>query len=402
MKKQANLWLFLCVGLVGLLGFSRSWLTRLEASSAADFRVYLPHFRATGGIWGTTFATGLAQPTSIKNDGTDRLYVTEREGTIRIIEADGTLLSNLFLDISDEVNANFTEQGLLGLAFHPDYAGNGRFYLTYTNQSGDVVLSRFTVSGDNPDAADAGSETPLLTVTQYNAAHQGGDLAFGPDGYLYISLGDGGYGTGVDFAQRPDYLVGKILRLDVDGGEPYAIPADNPFVGVDGAYGEIWQVGFRNPWRISFDAGTGDLYIGDVGESSWEEVDVLPASTPGGLNFGWRCYEGFAPLNLDGCGEEASFTFPAAVYAHDAGNCAITGGYVYRGTQYPALQGTYLFADFCGGVIWGLSAAPAGTWQMRKLGEVGHNVTTFGQGSDGELYVADTFDGHLIKLGYTP
>lgn len=405
MPKQLPLLLFaLLILFASLLWFTwRSFLPPLPpAAAAGSSLVYLPHVRAPGGLWSAPFAVGFAQPTSIQHDGTDYLYVTERAGVIWRVDANGAVAAVPFLDITVQVNADFLEQGLLGLAFHPDYASNGYFYVTYTELSGDLRLSRFRVSSEDPDVADPDSETLLLTVPQYNAVHQGGDLAFGPDGYLYVSLGDGGYGSGVDFAQRPDYLVGKILRLDVTDGDPYAIPPDNPFVDEPGAYGEVWQVGFRNPWRVSFDQVTGDLYIGDVGEETWEEVNVVAAGSSGGLNFGWRCYEGSDPLNLDGCAPPDTFTYPVFAYKHEGSHCAVVGGYVYRGSQYPLLQGTYVFADFCTGQAWGLSRDQAGVWQHVTLGAIGRNITAFGQDAQGELYVADAYDGQILRLGYTP
>lgn len=395
----------LCLVVAGILTFiwhSFSPAVDEVVAAAGSSLVYLPHVRAPGGLWSEPFAVGFDQPTSIQHDGTDYLYVAERAGAIWRVDANGMVAATPFLDITAQVNADFLEQGLLGLAFHPDYASNGYFYVTYTELSGALRLSRFSVSSADPELADPASEELLLTVLQYNAVHQGGDLAFGPDGYLYASLGDGGYGSGVDFAQRPDYLVGKILRLDVTNGDPYAIPLDNPFVDEPGAYGEVWQVGFRNPWRISFDRASGDLFIGDVGEETWEEVNVVAAGSSGGLNFGWRCYEGFEPLNLDGCAPPQTFTYPVFAYKHENGHCAIVGGYVYRGSQYPLLQGVYIFADFCTGQAWGLSQDQAGVWQHVTLGVIGRNVTAFGQDAQGELYVADAYDGQILKLGYTP
>lgn len=338
----------------------------------------------------TEAAGGLERPVDIQpaGDGSGRLFIVEQPGRIRVLQ-DGALLPAPFLDIVFEVGSSGNEQGLLGLVFHPQYAQNGRFFVNYTDLNGDTVIARFQVSGD-PNAADAASETRLLFVDQPRANHNGGALAFGPDGYLYIGLGDGGsQGDPNGNGQNKTALLGKILRLDVDSADPYAIPSDNPFGS------EIWAYGLRNPWRISFDRVTQDLYIGDVGQGSWEEIDFLPAGSAGGANFGWNIMEGDQPYSG---GDTAGLTGPVATYAHAAnpGGCSVTGGYVYRGDALPEWQGIYLYGDYCTGVIWGLLHTEAG-WRSQAMFQSGLRVSTFGQDEAGELYVAD-LGGSVYRL----
>jgi glucose/arabinose dehydrogenase len=330
-------------------------------------------------------------------DGGDRLFVVEQPGRIRIVR-NGEVEPEPFLDIADRV-ALSTEQGLLGLAFHPRYGQNGRFFVDYTDTSGDTVVAEYRVSTDDPDRADPGSERVVLAFDQPFANHNGGDLAFGPDGYLWIGTGDGGSGGDpMGNGQDLGTLLGKMLRIDVDhrdAGLAYAIPPDNPFVERAGARAEIWALGLRNPWRYSFDRATGDLWIGDVGQSSFEEIDHVP-SDEAGLNFGWNVMEGggcFQPPS--GC-DESGITLPVAGYGHDAG-CSVTGGYVYRGTRWPALAGAYLFADFCSGVIWGLDASDPKA-EPAELLTLGHNISSFGQDDEGELYVTDLVSGQVLRV----
>jgi glucose/arabinose dehydrogenase len=342
------------------------------------------------------FASGLRAPVDIKHAGDSRLFVVEQGGYIRIVQSNGSVLATPFLDINTQVSAG-GEQGLLGLAFHPKYASNGFFYVNYTDTSGDTHVARFQVSG-NPDVANGGSELTILTVAQPFSNHNGGDLAFGPDGYLYIALGDGGGANDPgDRSQNGAEMLGKMLRIDVDGGSPYAIPAGNPFVGPDGILDEIWAIGLRNPWRFSFDRSTGDLFIGDVGQGSFEEVDFQPASSTGGENYGWRCYEGNSAFNLTGCGPIGDYTFPIHEYSHAEG-CSITGGFVYRGAQFPALDGHYFFADFCGGNLWSLSPDGGGGWGLNDFGPRSINFSTFGEDSAGELYAADLSGGAIYRI----
>lgn len=339
-------------------------------------------------------ADGFSSPLELKHAGDDRLFVVERGGQIKIINPDGTVNSTPFLNISSIVGANATERGLLGLAFHPDYANNGYFYVYYTNLSGNTQVSRFTVSSD-PDIADPASELQILGFNQPYNNHNGGHLAFGPDGMLYIASGDGGSGGDPENnSQNLTNLLGKLLRLDVDAPAPY-IPADNPFVDNSAAMDEIWAYGLRNPWKFSFDPETDDLWIADVGQNAWEEVNKEPANVAG-LNYGWRCYEGNAPFNTNGCPPESELTFPIAVYTI-SGNprCAITGGYVYRGNEYPAIYGLYFFADACTGDIGTVNQ----NGDLVFHGNFGaSSVTSFGVDKDENLYVVAFSGGSVYKL----
>lgn len=330
--------------------------------------------------------------------GDDRLFVAAKDGQILIVK-DGAVLVEPFLDIR-EPTRNDGEQGLLGLAFHPDYATNGLFYVHYSDRHGDSKIFEYRTSS-HPDLADSESGRLILAVTQPASNHNGGMLAFGPDGYLYVSFGDGGgandrYGNG----QRPDTVLGSMLRLDVDGGDPvggvpYGIPPDNPFVEGGGA-AEVWAIGLRNPWRFSFDGGL--LYIGDVGQNRWEEIDVAPAADPG-INYGWPIMEGtncFSPSS--GCGSEG-LHLPAVEFSHSDG-CSVTGGYVYRGEAIPEFNGRYFYSDYCGGWLRSFVYAGGGaTDPQDHTGEVGAlvSVTSFGTDAFGELYVT-TAGGDVWKL----
>lgn len=328
---------------------------------------------------------GLQRPVDLQPDGSGRLFVIEKAGRIRILEND-QLLETPFLDITDRVGSSANEQGFLGLAFHPQYQQNDRFFVNYTNTNGDTVIARFQVSEDR-NLADPGSEMKLLGIDQPFANHNGGVLAFGPDGYLYAGLGDGGsQGDPNENAENTDVLLGKILRIDVDSAEPYAVPADNPFGN------EVWAYGLRNPWRFSFDKSTGDLYIADVGASQWEEIDFLPAGSSGGANFGWDHREG--AHDFEGGGPEGMID-PVAEYSHPEGGCSVTGGYVYRGSM-PEWNGIYLYGDYCTGLIWGLLNTDGG-WQNQSLFDLDVTITSFGQDESGELYLlSDT--GSIFRL----
>ncbi len=324
-------------------------------------------------------------------DGSGRLFVVEQPGRIRVIR-DDALLAMPFLDISSRV-ATGGEQGLLSVAFPPGYARKGHFYVSYIRrEDGASVIARYFLSPGNPDVADTNSEEILLTVEQPFPIHNGGLIAFGPDGYLYASIGDGG--SGEDFlnnAQNTDSLLGKMLRIDVESDAfPYAVPPDNPFVGLDGHREEIWALGFRNPWRFSFDRDSRDLYIADVGHNRWEEVNVQPASSRGGENYGWNVMEGpqcFTTLFCDRTG----LTLPAYEYSHLFG-CSIIGGFVYRGSDYPCLEGMYLYSDFCTGGVWGLKQV-GGVWQSRLLTGTSLQIASFGEDEDGKLYALDLNGG---------
>ncbi len=352
-------------------------------------RVNLVLREVVGGLTAPLFVTG-------SGDGSGRLLVLEQAGRIMVVGADGRLRSDPFLDIRGRV-ASGGERGLLGLALHPAYAQNGRLFLDYTDTSGDTVIAEY--ARRDADHADAASERVLLHIKQPFANHNGGMVAFGPDGMLYIGMGDGGSGGDpLNNGQRLDTLLGKLLRIDVDDAQPYAIPADNPFVGRTGVRPEIFAYGLRNPWRFSFDRATGDLFIGDVGQGAWEEVDAVPAGRAGGLDFGWRIMEGRDCFGGAAC-SPAGLARPAFVYSHSFG-CAISGGYVYRGTAFPALAGGYLFGDYCSGRIWALSAAAAlsGATTARELLDTGLTVASFGQDDAGELYVCDLGGGRIYRL----
>ncbi|MCF8232143.1 MAG: PQQ-dependent sugar dehydrogenase [Bacteroidales bacterium] len=346
-----------------------------------------------------TFAENFNAPASINHAGDSRLFVVEQSGLIKIVDDQGNVNSAPFLDIEDRVSYG-GERGLLGLAFHPDYADNGYFYVNYTGESGNTHISRFSVSNTDPDLADPESENVLLTIEQPYSNHNGGDIRFGPDGLLYISTGDGGSaGDPENRAQDLSELLGKLLRIDVDGGDPYGIPPHNPFVGEPGAKDEIYALGLRNPWRFSFDSETGDLWIADVGQNEYEEVNFEPAGSDGGVNYGWRCYEGNHEYNTQGCQAQDFYTFPVHEYSHaGTGGCSVTGGFVYRGEQYPNLEGHYVFADYCNDKIWTLHN-DNGNWELTNQGQyTGNNFATFGEASDGELYVAGFSSGTIYHI----
>lgn len=331
-------------------------------------------------------ASGFTQPLLLADaaDGSGRLFIVGQRGTIWVME-NNQVLAQPFLDIRDRVGSQANEQGLLGLAFAPDYEDSGQFYLNYTNLSGNTTISRFHVSAD-ANVADAGSEEILLTVSQPYGNHNGGHIEFGPDGYLYIGLGDGGSaGDPAGNGQSLNTLLGKLLRIDVSGGD-YSVPGDNPFGN------EIWLYGLRNPWRFTFDRATGDIYIADVGQGNWEEVNFLPGGIVGGANFGWDYYEGdhsYESTPPDG----ANFIFPIAEYDHGGGRCSVTGGVVYRGESLPAWQGVYLYGDYCSGEIFGLVQGGDGEWQNELLFSTGFLITSFGQDEAGEVYVLDRNGG---------
>lgn len=334
-------------------------------------------------------------------DESGRLFIVEKGGTLRIYNA-GELAATPFLDITDRVNSSGNEQGLLGLAFAPDYATSGNFFVNYTDDSGDTVIARFQVTADDANLADPATEFIVLQIDQPAGNHNGGMLAFGPDGYLYIGMGDGGgggdrYGNG----QNPDTLLGKMLRIDVtsDLSQPYTIPADNPWVENDwnGAdvRDEIWAVGLRNPWRFSFDRSSGDLWIGDVGQNQVEEINFTPAADSG-LNYGWPILEGTRCYNASTC-DSAGLVLPVAEYEHSEG-CSVTGGYVYRGTQFAALNGVYFYADYCRGSLWATWPSAGDAWSTAKLLDTGQTVSSFGEDEAGELYVTDLSAGTVARV----
>ena len=353
------------------------------------------------------FASNLNKPVSIKHAGGNKLYVTERQGTISIVNEDGTVNPIPFLDIDTKVidnSSNSDERGLLGLAFHPDYGSNGFFYVNYIDNDGDTVISRFTRNTTNPYIADYSSELIILAYDQPYSNHNGGDLAFDSNGYLYIASGDGGSGGDPqDNSQNTNSLLGKILRIDINstaGTENYTIPSDNPFVGNPNTREEIWAYGLRNPWKFSFDRLNGDLWIGDVGQNDIEEINKV-SSTASGLNYGWRCYEANAPYNLNNCSDSSNMTFPVADYDHfndGLPKCSITGGYRYRGTNFPGFEGWYFFADYCSGEIGYLLYDQINDeWNMTLELFSGY-WSAFGEDVNGEIYVTSLISGNIFKL----
>ncbi|MEM7102055.1 MAG: PQQ-dependent sugar dehydrogenase [Bacteroidota bacterium] len=351
-----------------------------------------------------TFASGFNRPVDIAHAGDDRIFVVEQDGTIRIIDGTGTVLSTPFLNIDPIVGSTGNEQGLLGLAFHPNYSSNGFFYVNYTNNSGNTHVSRFTVTA-NPNVADPASELIIYSFNQDFSNHNGGDLNFGPnDGYLYIATGDGGSGGDPNNrAQNTLNAQGKMLRIDVDnpsGGNNYGIPADNPFVGSFSVLDEIWALGLRNPWRFSFDRTTGDMYIGDVGQGNWEEINFQPASSNGGENYGWRCYEGNNVFNTSGCGPIGNYTFPIHEYLSNfPTGCSITGGYVYRGSAFPNMIGKYFYADYCAGNFWFIEPDGMGGFTNTSLANLSNwEYASFGEDVNGELYVTGLSSGNIFRI----
>lgn len=346
---------------------------------------------------------GFDQPLYLTHagDGTGRLFVVEKGGRIKVV-AGGNVLPQPFLDISTRVSTG-SEQGLLGLAFAPDFSRRRRFYVDYTDTSGNTQIVRYRV-GANPDAADPASAKTVLTVDQPFANHNGGQLAFGPDGFLYIGMGDGG-GAGDPNAngQNPDTLLAKILRIDVESApalsstKGYSSPGGNPFARRAGYRPEIWALGVRNPWRFSFDRLTGDLYIGDVGQDRYEEIDFEPGRSGGGRNYGWNLYEGTHPFPPASSPKPKSgLTFPVAEYSHAVGQ-SVTGGFVYRGTAYPNMRGVYFYGDFGSGTIWGLRRI-GGRWRSRVLATTHLGISSFGEDEAGNLYVTDLNGGGVYLI----
>lgn len=348
--------------------------------------------------------TGFSSPVDIAHCGDERLFVVERPGRIRIVR-NGAINPVPFLDITGIVNDGGGEQGLLGLAFHPQYAANGWFYVFYVGGTGNgfTAVARYNVSG-NPDVADPNSALVMWSLAQPYANHNGGDIDFGPDGKLYFSTGDGG--DGGDPGNRAQDLglhFGKILRVTPTSGG-YSIPANNPFVGQQGALPEIWAYGLRNPWRFGFDRQTGDLWIGDVGQGAWEEVDKWPVGNNSGPNFGWRCYEGGAAYNTAGCQPQSSYVGPVAVGAHGSSQgpnggewCSVIGGRVYRGNKYPALAGKYVYTDYCHGRIHWIDAADPSS-QGTFTGSGIYGFSAIAEDRCGELWAVNVNNGRLYRI----
>jgi uncharacterized protein (TIGR03437 family) len=373
-----------CFGAVFLLGC-------LLASSA----LAAPEIRLV------PYASGFRQPTHVTHagDGSGRLFVTEQRGSVRIIR-NGAVLPEPFLDISARVSC-CGERGLLSIAFPPGYPEKRHFYAYYTDRQGDIVISRFRL-GSGPDVADPASETVLLTINHRQFGnHNGGQLAFGPDGSLYIGTGDGGgAGDSLRNGQNTNSLLGKLLRIDVESGAvPYSIPAGNPFAGRGGFRGEIWAYGLRNPWRFSFDRETRDLYIADVGQNRYEEINFQPASAGGSQNYGWNIMEGRECFQ-SGC-NPAGLTLPVAQYPHGTGDCSVTGGFVYRGARFPFLRGIYFYGDYCTGKVWALERA-GDVWTSSLLLDTAYGISSFGEDEAGELYVADGGGGGVYLLAGAP
>lgn len=345
--------------------------------------------------------SGFEQPVFVTHAGGD-IYVLEKTGTVKRL--DGTMV----LDIRDRVVQTGVfvyehEQGMLGLAFHPDFENNRYFYVHYNDVNGDHVYSRFTVGPDG--TADRNSEYVLLSYPQPEVNFQGGMLLFGSDGYLYIGTGTGGTAVELQFqAQDLGSIYGKILRIDVDGGDPYSIPPDNPFIGTDGALDEIWAWGLRNPWRFSFDRATGDLYIGGPGQFTEEWIDFLPVGEPAGQNFGWPIYEGTQCWeDWPGECDPAGLRMPVLTYpTYENGNCVVIGGYVHRDPAIPELNGAYFFGDYCSGNVWAGWQDDAGNWHMQHVFQIPGMVSSFGQDGAGGVYITDITGGEILKVTGTP
>ena len=346
----------------------------------------------------TNVASGLSEPVYITDagDGSGRLFIVEQVGRIRVLKG-GKLLPTPFLDIRSLV-ASGGERGLLSVAFHPQFKENGAFVVDYTRTSsnpalvGDTVIARYKASPPTADVANRNSGQTLLTITQPQANHNGGLVMFGPDGLLYIGMGDGGAGGDVGSGHAPEgngqsltTLLGKILRIEVGATGRYTVPATNPNLGT-GARREIWAYGIRNPWRFSFDRATNDLYIADVGQNAYEEIDFQPASAIGGANYGWPLWEGNHRYRLGTT--RGADTKPVAEYTHSGGACSVTGGYVYRGAMIPALSGFYIFGDYCNGRLWTLVKF-GGAWRMSSLRDTPYSISSFGEDGAGELYLVD-------------
>jgi glucose/arabinose dehydrogenase len=336
---------------------------------------------------------GLKEPTFVAwpPDGSKRLFILERAGRVRIADADGTLHPTPMLDLSDDTSTG-TEEGLLGLAFDPNYAQNGYVYIDRTANDGTVQITRYTLM-PGQSQIDESTASTVMSIPKRSRFHNGGTLAFGPDGYLYVSLGDD---EASDQAQQLTSIYGKILRIDVDSAQPYAIPPSNPFVDQPGARGEIWAYGLRNPWRISFDRATGDLWIGDVGDARWEEVDMQPAGSHGGENYGWPYYEGTDCADSSHC-QDSGMVAPLVTYNHNM-TCAVMGGYVYRGPTVPAFSGHYLFGDLCTGGIFTIVGDQQQGWQRVEIGFNPIKIDSFAEDPAGDVYVADMQGGIIYKI----
>lgn len=344
-----------------------------------------------------SFATGFSSPTEIAHPaGDSRLFVVQQGGSIKILNSNGTVNATSFLSLPNTVILSGGERGLLGLAFHPNYATNGYFYINYTRAGdGATVIARYSVSTTDANVANATSGTILMTIAQPANNHNGGTIKFGPDGFLYIGMGDGGFqGDPDNRAQNINDNLGKILRIDVDSASPYGIPPTNPYVGIAGN-DEIWSIGMRNPWKFSFNRVNGDLWVADVGQSAAEEINKITSPLPAGLNFGWRCYEGNLVYNSTSgtCPAYAATVAPVTQYGHTGNRCSITGGYAYTGSIYPNFANKYFFADYCTAEIGYLTGTSSTiTWALNPAG----SITTFGEDLNGELFAA--VGGTIYKI----
>jgi glucose/arabinose dehydrogenase len=341
--------------------------------------------------------SGLERPVELKSagDGSGRLFILEQAGVIRVMSG-ASIIAQPFLDIRDRVGRGGNERGLLGIAFHPDFKTNGTLFINYTDRNGNTVISRFSVPEEGM-SADPNSEQTILQIAQPYANHNGGRITFGPDGMLWIGMGDGGgQGDPNGNGQSLKTLLGKILRIDVDNNTPYAIPADNPYAAGGGA-AEIWAYGLRNPWGLDFDPLTGDLFIADVGQDAWEEIDFIPADTlKPPLNFGWSLMEGSHPYNNTEQSLPGDYVSPVFEYDHTQG-CSVTGGILYRGTKLPAFKGVYIFGDYCSGTVWGLIHPEGQGWISTRLFQVPEKITSFGTDEQGDIYLV-TLPGDLYRL----
>ncbi|MBK9272092.1 MAG: PQQ-dependent sugar dehydrogenase [Saprospiraceae bacterium] len=360
--------------------------------------ILISHFSLAQNAIRLTQVTGnLSLPVYLTHAGDDRIFVIEKQGRIRIIQ-NGILLPDPYLNIVSKVNSRGNEQGLLGMAFHPDYASNGKFYVNYSAQgAGNTIVAEYLVRPNNPNKADSLSERILINIPQPYGNHNGGCIKFGMDRYLYIGMGDGGSGGDPqNYAQNPKSLLGKMLRIDVDTTVGYKIPPSNPFVGSLSLLPEIWSIGLRNPWRFSFDRLTGDQWIGDVGQGEWEEINFQASNSSGGENYGWRCYEGDATFNLNGCAPRNTYVFPVIAYKGDESvlGCSVTGGYVYRADSCSYLYGKYIYGDYCSGIVWGLDRQSDTSFNNQRMyTHTRFRLSSFGEDHAGNLYLVDIGTG---------
>lgn len=402
-KKHVPLWVFMVVGLLVVIGliYVFGWDNRDSPPTDAE-QTSLNTQASFGSVRLDEVASGLEGAVDIASTGItqdERLFVVLQSGQIKIVDGGGVISDEPLIDLSAQIVSG-GEQGLLGMVFDPDLADHPYIYVNFTAPSSNgrqSVIARYTLN-ENQTVADLESQKIILFIEQPYTNHNAGDLAFGPDGYLYIPMGDGGdSGDPQNYAQNRQSLLGKIMRLDVRG-EPYSIPSDNPFVGSNSTRPEIWSLGWRNPWRFSFDAQTGDMWVADVGQNRFEEINREPADT-GGRNYGWRCYEAREAFNTEGCADASNYTFPVYQYDHEGDRCSgsVTGGFVYRGFDYPQMDGYYFFADYCKGRVYALdSSDPSNTARLVEDTDLG--ITSFGVDSGGELYLVDAKGGGLYRV----